>query len=102
MPRSYRHIRIYEKEMLELKSQGKTVREIGEKFGLEYEQTRNFFKRHNRNQRKLAAGIEIKPKGRPRKNGESLPPSIQQLSKVTQLQYDIARKERYIKQLACK
>ncbi len=99
MPRGYRHIRIYEKEMLELKSQGKTVREIGEKFGLTYEQAREFFKRYNRKQRKLASGVEIKPKGRPRKNGESLPPSIQQLGKLTQLQYDLARKERYIKRL---
>ena len=36
MPRSYRHIKKYEKEMLELKAQGLTVREIGEKFGLSY------------------------------------------------------------------
>ncbi len=99
MPRSYRHIQIYEKEMIELKSQGMTVREIGEKFELSYEQAKEFFKRYNRKQRKLAAGVVIKPKGRPRKNGSELPPSIQQLSKVTQLQYDLARKERYIKQL---
>ncbi len=85
--------------MIGLKSQGKTVREIGKKFGLTYEQVREFFKRYNRKQHKLATGIEIKPKGRPRKNGESLPPSIQQLNKLTQLQYDLARKERYIKQL---
>ena len=34
MPREYRHIQEYEKEILELKKQGFTHREIGEKFGL--------------------------------------------------------------------
>ena len=29
MPRSYRHIKEYEREILELKAQGKTLREIG-------------------------------------------------------------------------
>ena len=99
MSRSYRHIQQYEKEMVELKEQGMTVREIGEKFGLSYEQTHEFFKRRNRKQRKLEAGIAIKRKGRPRKNGDELPPSVQQLSKLTQLQYELARKEAEIKRL---
>lgn len=59
----------------------------------------DFFRRHNRKQRKLAAGIAIKPKGRPRKDGAQLPPSVQQLSRLTQLQYELAGKERYIKRL---
>ena len=77
--------------MFELRKEGHTLREIGEKFGLTYEQVHDFFKRHNRNQRKLAARIEIKPKDRPRKDGTELPPSIQQLSKATQLQYELAQ-----------
>ena len=99
MSKSYRHIQQYEKEMLELKSEGVTVREIGERFGLTYEQTHDFFKRYNRKQRKLSEGIVIKPKGRPSKDGTELPPSIQQLGKLTQLQYELARKEREIKRL---
>ena len=99
MPRSYRHIQQYEKEMVELKEEGMTVKEIGAKFGLTYEQTHDFFKRRNRKQRKLKAGIAIKRKGRPRKNGAELPPSVQQLSKLTQLQYELARKEAEIKRL---
>ena len=47
MPRSYRHIQQYEKELLELKDQGLTVKAIGERFGLTYEQTHEFFKRYN-------------------------------------------------------
>ena len=99
MARGYRHIQEYEEEMLELKAKGITVRKIGERFGFTYEQTHDFFKRYNRKQRKIAAGIEIKPKGRPRKDGGEVPPSIQQLSKLTQLQYELARKESCIRRL---
>ena len=99
MPREYRNIKEYEKEIFTLREQGKTNREICEKFGLKQRQLENFINRHNRNQTKLSSGISIKPKGRPRKDGTELPPSIQQLSKLTQLRYDLASKERYIKRL---
>lgn len=45
MPMNYRYIQQYEKELLKLKEQGLTVREIGENFGLTYEQTHQFFSR---------------------------------------------------------
>ena len=99
MPRNYRHINEYEKEILEMRKQGKSKREICEKFGFSMKQLTDFITRHNRKQKKLAEGIPIKPKGRPRKNGEQLPPSVQQLSKLTQLQYELAMKERHIKRL---
>ena len=99
MARRYRHIQELEKELLELKAKGLTVREIGEQYGLTYEQTHDFFKRYNRKQRKIAAGIPIKQKGRPRKDGFEVPPSIQQLSKLAQLQYELASKDRRIKSL---
>ncbi len=38
MPRSYRHISNYEKEILELKAQGLTRKEIGAKLGFTKEQ----------------------------------------------------------------
>ena len=99
MPRSYRHIKDYEKEILELKENGLTHKEIAEKYGLTKEHIKQFFNRYNRKQKKLASGISIKPKGRPRKDGNELLPSIQQLSKLTQMQYELASKERYIKRL---
>ena len=99
MPREYRHIKMYEKEIFELKEQGLSQRQIAEKLGFTYEKMHDFFRRYNRNQRKLAAGIVIRPKGRPRKDGTGIPPPIQQLSKLTQLQYEIASKDRYIKRL---
>ena len=99
MPRSYRHISDYEREILKLKEHGLTLREIGEKLGFTRKQVHNFITRYNGKKRKLESGIVIKPKGRPRKEGTSLPPTIEQLSKLTQLQYELNRKERYIKQL---
>ena len=62
MARKYRHIKDYEKELIEYIEQGHTLREAGEKFGFEYKEMRDFKTRYNKNQKKLAAGIEIKPK----------------------------------------
>ena len=99
MPREYRHLKQYENELLELKAEGLTHREIGERLGFEPIKVKKFFERYRINQKKLSAGICIKPKGRPRKDETELPPSIQQLSKLTQLQYELARKERQVKRL---
>ena len=99
MPREYKHIKQFEQEILELKSQGYTLRAIGEKLGFTHKQMHNFITRYNANQRKQLTGIIPKPKGRPRKDGTQLPPSIQQLSKLSQMQYELASKDRYIKRL---
>ena len=99
MAREYRHIKLYEEEILELKGKGLTQRNIAEQLGFSHQQIKEFFHRYNKNQRKLSAGIAIKPKGRPYKDGRELPPSVQQLSKLTQLQYELAMKERHIKRL---
>ena len=99
MPREYRNIKEYEREIFALRDEGKTNRDICEKIGLKQRQLENFINRHNRNQTKLSSGISAKPKGRPRKDGTELPPSVQQLSKLSQLQYEVASKERYIKRL---
>lgn len=94
MPREYRHIKEYRKELLELKSQGLSFREIGEKLGFSREQIKEFFKRERNNERKIAAGITLKKKGRPPKDcivtGED---------KVSELKYLLARKESKIRQL---
>lgn len=99
MQRKYRYIKDFERELIEYIKQGHTLRETGEKYGFTYKEMRDFKTRYNKNQKKLAEGIEIKPKGRPRKDGSMTPPSIQQLSKLTQLQYELARKESKIKSL---
>ena len=94
MPRSYRHIQQHEKELLKLKEEGLTVKAIGERYGLTYEQTHEFFKRYNRKQRKLAAGITSKRKGRPPKDY-----AVSEQDKVAELKYILARKDAKIKAL---
>ena len=94
MPRSYRNISMYEQEILEKKSQGKTLREIGNQLGFSYEQVHNFISRHNEKQRKIAAGIAIKKKGRPTKNC-----IVTEEDKLADLRHKLARKDVRIKQL---
>lgn len=99
MPREYRHIKMYEKEIFELKGQGLSQRQIAKKLGYPYEKMHDFFKRQNRNQRKIDSGVGLKVPGRTRKDGKEMPSSVQQLSKVAQLQFELSSKERYIKRL---
>ena len=94
MPREYRHIQQYEEEMLRLKGEGLTVREIGERFGLSYEKTHDFFKRYNRKQREIAAGLAVKRPGRPPKDYV-----VSEQDKIAELKYILARKESRIKSL---
>ncbi len=94
MPREYHHIQNYEKEILELKSQGHTLKAIGEKFGFTYKQVHNFITRYNTKQRKLEAGIALKRKGRPPKDY-----IVTEQDKVAELKYILACKEAKIKSL---
>ena len=99
MPRNYRHMQDYEKEILELIKQGKTLREIGNKLGFTYKQMRDFKTRYNKKQRMIEAGKTIRRKGRPCKKEGEIPPSIQKLDKLAQMRYVMANKDRYIKRL---
>ncbi len=94
MPRSYRHIQPYEKEIFELKEQGFTNRKIAEKFGFTLKQVKGLISRHNTKQRKLDAGIALKRKGRPPKDYV-----INEQARVAELKYIIARKDSKIKSL---
>ena len=94
MPRSYRHIQDYEQEILELRKQGKSRREICEKFGFSLKQLTNFITRYNTKQRKLAAGIILRKKGRPSKDC-----IITETDKINELKYIINRKDARIKSL---
>ena len=94
MPRSYQHISNYEKEILELKSKGLTLREIGAKLGFTEKQVHNFITRYNEKQRKLKAVVALKAKGRPPKDYE-----ITEDMKINELKYIIARKDSKIKRL---
>ncbi len=99
MARKYRHVKEYEEEILEMREQGKSRREICERFGFSLKQLVDFITRYNREQKKLALESSIKPKGRPRKRPLELPQRLQHASKISQLQYEIASNERRIKRL---
>ena len=94
MPREYRHIEGYEKEIIRLVEEGKTLRQIGEMLGFSYKQMRDFKTRYNQKQRKIAAGIAIKKKGRPAKDTV-----VKEEDKLADLRYKLARKDAKIKQL---
>ena len=94
IPRKYRHIEQYTEEILRLKTEGKTRAEIGMKLGFSKEQIHNFITRYNEKQRKIAAGVAIKKKGRPTKDSV-----VTEEDKLADLRYKIARKDARIKQL---
>ena len=94
MSREYRHIEQYAEEILWLKAEGKTRAEIGAKLGFSKEQIHNFISRHNNKQRKLAAGIIPKKKGRPTKDC-----LVAKNDKLADLRYKLAQKDARIKQL---
>ena len=94
MPRNYRHIQEYEREIIELRSEGYTGKEIQAKFGLSKKQYEDFITRYNKKQKKIQAGIAIKRKGRPPKDYV-----VSEQDKVAKLRYILAQKDAKIKLL---
>ena len=77
-----------------MKEGGATRGEIAERFGLTEEQVHGFITRYHKKQRKIAAGVAIKKKGRPPKGYQ-----VSEEDKAAQLRYIIARKDAKIKSL---
>ena len=94
MARSYRHIQEYEKQILELKENGLTHKEIAQALGFTKEQVKGFIKRQHKKERKIAAGIALRKKGRPPKDA-----NYTEADKINELKYIIDRKNAKIKAL---
>lgn len=94
MSREYRRIEQYEEEILCMRTEGYTRREICEKYGFKMKQLANFITRYNQKQKKIAAGIALRKKGRPSKDYV-----VSEESKIAELKYIIARKDTKIKAL---
>ena len=94
MPRSYRHVKEYEKEILAFREKGFSRKEIADKLGMNMIQIKNFINRYNRQLKRLNTGISLNRKGRPPKNY-----TISEQDKVSELKYILARKEAKIKSL---
>ena len=76
--RGYTHIKGFVPVIQAMVSEGKTYREIAEYYGFkDSEVVREALKRHRRNEKKIEAGIRIRPKGRPRKDGQPPKQDIQ-------------------------
>ena len=88
MPRNYVKIDEHGKEILELKRAGKTNREIAPMLDVDKECIRNWMFRFNRQQRKLAAGIKLRPKGRPRKDAQPRDIVTEQAYKINRLKME--------------
>ena len=54
MPRKYRHISDYEKEIIKMYEQGMSLRRIGERLGFTLKEMRDFKTRYNKKQRMIA------------------------------------------------
>ena len=71
MARKYRKVEHLVEIIEERSKAGETYREIGASLGLSREEVRGAMHRHHAKERKLAAGYIARPKGRPRKEGQS-------------------------------
>lgn len=70
--RKYTNLKILLPEIKEMIAEGKSHREIEAYFGLTGERPiHHLLKQEHRREKKLAAGVTPKPKGRPRKDGQS-------------------------------
>jgi len=67
MSRSYTHLKALEKEIFELKAQGRSNKEICEQYRLDIKQIKNLINRHNRAEKLLNAGVVPRRRGRPPK-----------------------------------
>lgn len=84
--RKYTKIQILETEIVSMHEDGKTHREIAEHFGLERSQVKKCMERFRRRQRKEAVGIQARPKGRPRKDGQ--PPHQSEAAELKRLRME--------------
>ena len=57
MPREYRHIEQYAKEIAELQNKGFSQKQIGEKLGFSKNQVKSYIHRLHQKERKIAVGI---------------------------------------------
>lgn len=70
--RNYTHVQVLLPEIRAMVKAGKTQREIAEHFGFSSKEVvKELLKRERRKEAKIAAGIQPRPKGRPRKDGQA-------------------------------
>ena len=68
--RKYAHIKGLEEQVISMRESGMTRQEIADELGLDKIQVKNCVYRYNHRRTLLALGHELRPKGRPRKDGQ--------------------------------
>ena len=86
--RNYSRVQVLLPEIQAMVEQGKTQREIAEHFGLTIEQVKELLKRYRRRERKIAAGIMPRPKGRPRKDASLRNIEAEQAYEISRLKME--------------
>lgn len=87
--RNYTHVQILLPEIDAMLSAGKTQREVAEHFGFKDKYVvKRLLKRQREKQRKLAAGIMPRPKGRPHKAAQPRDIAAEQAYEIQQLQME--------------
>ena len=69
--RKYAHLKGLEELVISMRESGMSRQEIADELGLDKIQIKNCVYRYNHRKTLLASGYEPRPKGRPRKDGET-------------------------------
>ena len=84
--RKYTNIKLIETQIIEMRRAGKTRQEIADYIGLEKKQIINWVTRHNHEEAKIKSGEQLRPKGRPRKDGQ--PPHQSEQKEIERLRME--------------
>ena len=87
--RKYTHIQVLLPEIKTMLSEGKTQREVAEYYGFKDKYVvKQLLIRERRKERKLEAGIRLRPKGRPRKDAAPKDIVAEQAYEIQRLQME--------------
>ena len=87
--RNYTHVQVLLPEIKAMLAEGKTQREVAEHYGFKNKQVvKKLLERERRKERKLAAGILPRPKGRPRKDAAPRKIVAEQAYEIRRLQME--------------
>ena len=87
--RNYTHVQVLLPEIKAMLAEGKTQREVAEHYGFKNKQVvKKLLARERRKERKLAAGILPRPKGRPRKDAAPRNVVAEQAYEIERLQME--------------
>ena len=87
--RNYTHVQVLLTEIKAMLAEGKTQREVAEHYGFKNKQVvKKLLERERRKERKLAAGILPRPKGRPREDAAPRNIVAEQAYEIRRLQME--------------